>query len=142
MLWGVGMMDPITTAIMAVLPGLASDTLKAVVKSSYEGLKAVILRKWGEGAPISKAIKAVEEDPTSKAQAGVLAEKVEAVQANKDPDVAQALQKLIDQLKSNGIGGEAVAKIQIKNSGQIIGPVGNQNVTIGTFNAGVIPKRL
>jgi hypothetical protein len=134
-------MDPITTAIMAVLPGLASDTLKDVVKSSYEGLKAVIIRKWGEGAPISKAIKAAEEDPTSKAQAGVLAEKVEAVQADKDPDVVQALQKLIDQLKSNGIGGEAVAKILINNSGQIIGPVGNQNVTIGTFNAGAIPRR-
>ena len=38
-------MDPITTAIMAVLPTLASDTLTDAVKSAYEGLKAVIRRK-------------------------------------------------------------------------------------------------
>jgi hypothetical protein len=40
-------MDPITTAILAVLPTLASDLIKSSVKSAYEGLKAVIKRKWG-----------------------------------------------------------------------------------------------
>ncbi len=63
-------MEPITAAILAVLPGLASDA----VKGAYEGLKAVIRRKWGEGAPIAKAITALEEDPSSKAQAAVLEE--------------------------------------------------------------------
>ena len=53
--------------------------VKSGVKDAYEGLKAVIRRKWGEAAPISKAIAAIEEDPTSKAQAAVLEEKVAAV---------------------------------------------------------------
>src|SRR3954471_4889561 len=110
-------MDPITTAILAVLPGLASDTLKDAAKSAYEGLKAVIRRKWGEAAPISKAIKAVEEDPTSKAQAGVLAEKVEAVKANQDADVLKALQELLTALKTDGIGGQAVSRIQLNITG-------------------------
>ena len=69
-------MDPITAAILAVVPAFAADTVKSGVKDAYEGLKAVIRRKWGDSAPLSKAIAAVEEDPKSKAQAGVLEEKV------------------------------------------------------------------
>src|SRR5438128_1797950 len=73
-------MDPITAAIMAVLPALAGDTVKAAVKDAYDGLKAVIRRKWGESAPISKVIAAIE-DPDSKAQKAVLEEKVDSVKA-------------------------------------------------------------
>src|SRR5580704_1606670 len=100
-------MDPITTAILAVLPALASDVVKSGVKDAYESLKAVIRRKWGETAPISKAISAIEEDPDSKAQAAVLEEKVSAVKAANDPEVAQALRQLVEQMKTHGIGGEA-----------------------------------
>jgi hypothetical protein len=32
-------MDPITTAILAALPALASDVVKSGVKDAYEGLK-------------------------------------------------------------------------------------------------------
>ncbi len=130
-------MDPITTAIMAALPGLASDTLKDAVKSAYEGLKAVIRRKWGETAPISKAIKAAEEDPTSKAQAAVLAEKVEAAKANEDSDVITALQELITALKTHDIGGEAVARIQLNiTGGTQTGIIGAGSVTAGTLTIG------
>src|ERR1700674_4368246 len=89
-------MDPITTAILAVLPALASDMVKSGVKDAYEGLKPVIRRKWGDAAPISKAIAAVEEDPNSKAQAAVLEEKVAAVKAIDDGEVAQALRQLVE----------------------------------------------
>jgi hypothetical protein len=130
-------MDPITTAITAVLPSLASDTLKDAVKSAYEGLKAVIRRKWGERAPIINAIKAMEEDPTSKAQVGVLAEKVEAAKANEDTDVMKAVQELVTVLKAHDLGGEAVAHIQLNimggNQTGIIGAgsVAASNLTIG-----------
>jgi hypothetical protein len=130
-------MDPITAAIIAVLPALAGDTVKAAVKDAYDGLKAVISRKWGESAPISKAIAAIEEDPTSKAQAGVLAEKVEAVKATEDREVAQALQKLVEQMKAHGVGGEAVAGIQLNISGGTQqGIIGAGNVSGATFNIG------
>ena len=92
-------MDPITAAILAVLPALATDVVKSGVKDAYEGLKAVIRRKWGETAPISKAIAAVEEDPTSKGQAAVLEEKVAAVNASGDAEVAQALRQLVEAMK-------------------------------------------
>jgi hypothetical protein len=123
-------MDPITAAILAVLPALAANTLQAGVKDAYEGLKAVIRHKWGDTAPISKAIAAVEEDPKSKAQAGVLEEKVAAVKASEDTDVLEALQKLVEQLKAKNIGGEAVARIQLNiTGGTQTGFIGVENVS-------------
>src|SRR5215470_13086147 len=134
-------MDPITTAILAVLPALASDVVQSGVKDAYEGLKAVIRRKWGDTAPISKAITAIEEDPTSKAQAAVLEEKIGAVKATEDAEVAQALRQLVEQMKTHGVGGEAVAKIQFNMSGGVVqGVAGAENVQIGSMSFGAPPK--
>jgi disulfide oxidoreductase YuzD len=137
-----GVMDPITAAILAVLPALASDVVKSGVKDAYEGLKAVIRRKWGDAAPISKAIAAIEEDPKSKAQAAVLEEKVGAVKAVEDAEVAQALRQLVEQMKTHGIGGEAVARIQFNMSGGVVqGVAGAENVQIGSMTFGAPPKK-
>jgi disulfide oxidoreductase YuzD len=133
-------MDPITAAILAVLPALASDVVKAGVKDAYDGLKAVIRRKWGDNAPISKAITAIEEDPKSKAQAAVLGEKVAAVNASEDAEVAQALHRLVEQMKAHGLG-ESVAGIQFTMSGGTIqGVVASTNVQIGSMTFGAPPK--
>ena len=134
-------MDPLTSAILAVLPALASDVIKSGVKEAYDALKAVIARKWGAAGPISKAITAVEEDPKSKAQAAVLDEKVNAVAASKDEEVLQALHRLVEQMKSHGIGGETVAQIHFNISGGVIqGVAGAQNVQVGSMTFGAPPK--
>ena len=118
-----------------------SEVVKAGVKDAYEGLKAVIRRKWGESAPISKAIAALEEDPRSKAQATVLEEKVGQVKATDDPEVAQALRQLVEQMRTHGIGGEAVSKIQFNMSGGVVqGIAGAENVQIGSMSFGTPPK--
>ena len=130
-------MDPITTAVVAVLPSLATG----VVKDAYEGLKTVIKRKWGEASPITKAVKALEEDPSSKAQAAVLAEKVVAVKATEDPDVLQALHKLVEQMKAQSVGSGAVAGIQFAMSGGTVqGVAGAGTATVGSMNFGAPPK--
>jgi disulfide oxidoreductase YuzD len=136
-------MEPITAAIVAAVQSLASsDVVKAGVKDAYEGLKAVIRRKWGDAAPISKAITAIEEDPKSKSQAAVLEEKVGAVKAAEDAELAQALQQLVEQMKTHGIGGEAVAKIQFNMSGGVVqGVAGAENVQIGSMTFGAPPKK-
>jgi hypothetical protein len=134
-------MDPITTAILAVLRMIGSEVVKSGVKDAYEGLKAVIRRKWGEAAPISKAISALEEDANSKAQAVVLEEKVAAVNATEDAEVAQALHQLVEQMKTHGVGGEAVARMQFNISGGVVqGVAGAENVQIGSMTFGVPPK--
>jgi len=130
-------MDPITAAVLASLPLLATDA----VKSAYEGLKAVIRRKWGESGSVSKAITAVENDPASKAQAAVLEEKVAAVEATKDQDVAQALYKLIEQLKAHNAGGGAISQIRFTMTGGVVqGIAGSENIHINSMNFGAPPK--
>jgi len=130
-------MDPITTTILAVLGTMGSEVVKSGVKDAYESLKAVIRRKWGEAAPISKAISALEADPKSKAQAAVVEEKVEAVKANEDADVLEALRALVEQLKTEGIGGEAITSIRLNISGGTqTGIIGAQNVRADTITFG------
>jgi hypothetical protein len=91
--------------------------------------------------PISKAVSALEEDPNSKAQAAVLEEKVAAVKANDDAEVAQALCQLVEQMKTHGVGGEAVAKIQFNMRGGVVqGVAGAENVQIGSMTFGAPPK--
>jgi hypothetical protein len=105
---GRSVMDPITTAIVAVLPALASDLLKSSAKDAYEGLKAVIRRTWGTASPIAKSVDALEASPKSKGQATVLAENVAQVDAMANAEVMQALGRLVDELKKAGIGGQAL----------------------------------
>jgi hypothetical protein len=120
---------------------IGSEVVKSGVKDAYDGLKAVIRRKWGDTAPISKAISALEEDPKSKAQAAVLEEKVAAAKATEDAEVAQALRELVEQMKTHGIGGKAVARIQFNMSGGVVqGVAGAENVEIGSMNFGAPPK--
>jgi hypothetical protein len=126
---------------LAALGVMGSELIKSGVKDAYDNLKAVVRRKWGEGAPISKAISALEENPTSKAQAAVLEEKVGQVKASDDPEVAQALHQLVEQMKTHGIGSEAVAKIQFNMSGGVVqGVAGAENVQIGSITFGAPPK--
>jgi hypothetical protein len=127
--------DPITTAIVATIPAVASDLVKSSVKDAYDGLKAVIRRKWGDAGAITKAINALEADPSSKAQAGVLAEKVAATKAAEEPEVIKALTVLVAELKEARIGGKTLAGIQVAIGGDMQGVVA-EKVTIGTMSFG------
>jgi hypothetical protein len=101
----------------------------------------VICRKWGGTSPISKAIFALEEDPSSQTQAAVLEENVRAVQAANDAEVAQALRKLLDQMKTHGVGAEAVTRIRLHMKGGVVqGVAGAENVQIGSMTFGDLPK--
>jgi disulfide oxidoreductase YuzD len=131
-------MDPITAAIMAVVPALASDVVKASVKDAYEGLKEIIRRKY---APVATAVEAVEANPKSKGQVAVLAEHVADTKATTDADIMQALAKLLDEMKKAGIGGKATGDINIDISGGTVqGVVGAQSVSIGSMSFGAPPK--
>jgi hypothetical protein len=126
-------MDPITLVITSALTNLA----KAGIKEAFDGLKSVIRQKWGDDSPLSRAISAIEESPNSKARAAVVEEEADAVKLGDQPDVVQALQKLIEQMKAQGVGGEGVAGIHLNiRGGTQQGIIGAGNVSGGTFNFG------
>jgi hypothetical protein len=130
-------MDPITTAILAAIPALASDLVKSSVKDAYNGLKSVIVRKWGATSPVVQSVEELEVNPHSKGQAAALAENVAAATLTSDVEVMQALAELVDALKTEGFGGKAIAAITINISGGTIqGIVGAENVSIGSQSFG------
>jgi hypothetical protein len=53
--------DPITLAILAAAPALASDLVTSVVKDAYAGVKEIVRCKWGEKSALDEAIAAVEQ---------------------------------------------------------------------------------
>jgi hypothetical protein len=135
-------MDPITTTILAALGEIGSEVIKSGVQDAHDSLKAVVCRKWGETSRFSKAISALEEDPSSKAQTAVLEKKVAAVRATDDAEATEAPRQLVEQLKTHGIGGEAVARIQFNMSGVVVqGVAGAENVQIDSMTFGAPSKR-
>jgi hypothetical protein len=132
--------DPITTAIVAALPALASDLVKSSVKDAYEGVKSVIRRKWGATSSIAKSVDALEADPKSKRKATVVAKNVTKANATADVEVRQALAKLVDELKKEGLGGKAIKAMTINIKGDFQGVVADK-VSVGSMNFGVQPRR-
>ena len=134
-------MDPITTAIVAAVSAIGVDLVESGVTAAYEKLKAVIRGRWGEASPVSKAIAAVEDDPSSKAQAGVLAEKVEAAGAARDADVLAAVRELVERLESIGVapGDQAVVRFNM-TGGSFTGIGGAGQVQVGSMTIGETKK--
>ncbi len=134
-------MDPITTAILAAAPSLASELAGSVVKDAYAGLKAVIQRKWGADSEIYQAVDAVEANPQSKARTAVLEEEVGNAGAKDDREVLDAVAKLAEALQSAGIAREQMNNIKVAISGGTVqGVVGAHNVTVTNLNFGNGPK--
>ena len=135
-------MDPISAAILAVAPTLASDVVTSVVKDAYAGVKELIRRKWGENGALDQAMTAVEQKPDSKGKAAVLEEEVAAAGAGKDADLLAAVQKLIEAMKQEGLGGKAIEGIKITISGGTVqGIVGADKVKVDTMSFGAPPSK-
>jgi hypothetical protein len=131
-------MDPSTSAIVAVLPGLASDLVSKSVKDAYEALKALIHRKWGKTGPVPDALSELEAHPKSHGQATVLADRLAAANATSDEEIMLAVSKLADALRGS-VGEAAKATINLNISGGTQGIAGAQNVSIGSMTVGRSP---
>jgi hypothetical protein len=134
-------MDPITTAVVAALPALASDVVKSSVRDAYDALKAVVRRRWGETSPVARAVDALEGDPKCGDHARSLEEKITATKATEDPGVMKALAKLAASLAKADIGGSATTPINFSvQGGNVQGVIGAQHVTVETLTFGAPPN--
>jgi hypothetical protein len=129
-------MDPITTAILAALPAVASDVVSSAVKDAYAGLKSIITRKFGPRSAVAKSVDDLEANPKSKGQAILLSERIAEAKAMADADIVQALDKLVAALTK-----AAPPKVHVEATmtGGVAGVVGAQNVSIGSLHQ-VAPK--
>jgi hypothetical protein len=121
-------MDIIIAAIAGALGNLGSDA----VKTGFNKLKDLVLRK--SGAAGQAALENWEKKPESAAWKGALHEELEASGVDKDAEIIKAAQALLDAVKAQPGGEEAVRIIvhqQVTGDhSKAIAVTGGQNVNI------------
>ncbi len=121
-------MDIIIPAIAGALGNLSSDAVKA----AYKGMKDVLLRKFGAESDLADALKKLEQKPDAQARQQLLKEEAETAGADKDEEIMKAVQALLDAVKAQPGGAEAVRSIinqQVTGDGNIFSGSGNVTVT-------------
>jgi hypothetical protein len=105
-------MDPITTAIVATLTsgfgGEITDFEKKSKVEAYETLIAVLEKKYGIQSEIVNAVEDLEANPHSSGRKEVLKEEVASAKADQDPDIFQAAQVLLDQIRAQPDGDQLI----------------------------------
>jgi hypothetical protein len=115
-------MDPITIIVTAVAAGAVAaskDVAAQAVKDGYAGLKALIVRKFGEKADVADAVEGVEGKPDSEARQSVLTEELETAGAAQDADLVQQAQALLDLLQQHGLEPATSYHAELRGSGAI-----------------------
>ena len=133
-------MDPMTVLVSALaLAGAALQPIKdQVVKDGYEGLKALLVKKFGAASPkLERTLKDHEEDPQTykSPMEKVLAE----VGAGQDQEVLDAAAALLKRAEDSqpGVTGGVVGQINAQGGRVLV--VGRDQ--IGTIYMGDTPSR-
>lgn len=118
-------MDPITAAIVTALGAGAlsglTETSKATLTDAYQGLKGLLVKKFGASSHIVQAVDHLEANPDSAGRKETLHEEIIAARAEQEEELIIAAQKLFELLEQSHSG------IMV----QINAPVQGQN--IGTY---------
>ncbi len=104
-------MDPITLAITSALGNLGVK----VINDAYQALKAALQHKYGVDSDLVDAADKLEKKPDSESRKGMVQEEVAATKANEDSDILKAAEALIEAVKSQPGGEEAVQQIITQN---------------------------
>lgn len=104
-------MDPISTAIVSAVAASIGKVGGEAIVDAYNGLKALIIRKYGADSKVAKAVDEVEANPESKSRPAVLSEEVVAAKADQDQELLAAAQALLDQIKTQPGGAQIVQTV-------------------------------
>jgi hypothetical protein len=118
-------MDPITAALVAALAAGATQVGKSAVVDSYNGIKALIKKKFAK-TDLPAAIENLEKKPESKSRQGMVQEEVESANADKDPEILSTVQSLIDALKNTPEGQKVISKYNLNIEGSDVGVIGDK----------------
>ena len=113
-------MDPITIIVTAVATGAAlglTDAAAQAIKDAYAGLRALIIRKYGDQGDVQDAVEKVEANPDSGARKALLEEELEKTKAAEDAELLKAAQDLLAaaQPESAQQGQQAVSIVGDEN---------------------------
>ncbi|KAM3100881.1 hypothetical protein ACKFKF_10440 [Phormidesmis sp. 146-12] len=121
-------MDPISLILVALVAG-ATKTAGGVAQDAYDGLKALIKRKFESQGKLDSAtiLDKYEEKPEKTKP--LLEDELTEVGADKDEEIIKLAQKLLEQLNPQEA---AAGKFNIEISGGTVQGLTQQNT--GTIN--------
>ncbi|HEV7816242.1 MAG TPA: alpha/beta hydrolase [Janthinobacterium sp.] len=95
-------MNLVTSAVVAAIEyGLAPDQgNNDIVTGTYVQLKALIVKKFGDGSDLVGLVRDLELDPGSLSRQSMLSDKLDAAQADTLQDLLDAAHALLNQIKS------------------------------------------
>jgi hypothetical protein len=99
-------MDPITLIVTALATGAvaaAKEVGGEAVRTAYNGLKALIVKKFGTKASVENAVAQIEQKPDSENRKGVLKEELETAGADKDEELLTQVRSFLTLLEKNGV---------------------------------------
>jgi hypothetical protein len=118
-------MEPVTTITTAILAAIAAgaaggttEASKKAIIDAYNGLKTVLKRTVCAHSDLVEAVAQLEQKPDSAGRKTTLQEEIIAAKVNQRPEVIQAAQTLLDQLKAQP-GGEQHIQTAIGNCNAI-----------------------
>ena len=89
-------MDPITQAIII-------EVGKKSIDSAYEGIKNLLIKKFGSESKVVRAAEDVKDNPSSDEYKAVLGEEIKKVRADKDRDLLQEIERIRNQTAGRDI---------------------------------------
>ena len=87
------------------------------VKDAYAGLKKLVIDRFGKKAAVETAVAQVEQKPNSKPREEMLKEELQDAGADKDAEIVQQAQALLDLLKKEGVLSDARYNVIVSGSG-------------------------
>ena len=117
-------MDPITGAIVAALGNLAEPA----VKDAYAALKALITRKFGRNAEVTKAVETLEAKPDSAGRREMLAEEVAASRAANDSEVLRLAQALTERVQA--ASSTSTVNQHVRGDRNVVSGTGNITINV------------
>ena len=114
-------MDPITATLVAALAAGATQVGKSAVVDSYNGVKALIKKKFAK-TDLPAAIENLENKPESKSRQGMVQEEVESANADKDPEILSTVQTLVDAVMNQ----QVISKYNLNIQGSDVGVIGDK----------------
>ena len=96
--------EAISEAILAALStgaaAAATETVKKAVADAYGGLKSLIHRKFGSESDAAQALEKLESKPDSAGRKETLKEELASADAGSDPELAAAVQALLEAIRA------------------------------------------
>jgi hypothetical protein len=111
-------MEPITMILTALSAGATASlqgVVSAAIQDAYAGLKALILKKFGDKPLAKETVEEYEKDPETYQKP--MEKNLKESQADQDAAILQAAEKLLEALKAQP-GGSEIINQSLNISGQ------------------------